>query len=132
MLLQGQILDSKEFYAPIITPFEAQLAFQPGKAWTGDYRLDFASLLNHEFENELRDVPQEEEARFSLVDGGLHSGATQTQAPSETQTSTQALVERQRMGLASRQAEGHLMQVRFCNSFVTRISYTVPCIYGNL
>ena len=26
---QGQIMDSKEFYAPIITPYEAELAFLP-------------------------------------------------------------------------------------------------------
>ena len=44
--LQGQILDSKEFYAPIITPYEAQLAFLPERPDTNSsYRLDFDSLL---------------------------------------------------------------------------------------
>jgi hypothetical protein len=41
---QGQILDSKEFYAPIITPFEAQMAFL-GTDWNGsEYSLDFGPL----------------------------------------------------------------------------------------
>ena len=42
---QGMILDSKEYYAPIITPFEAHLAFAGGAEWTGEYRLDFAAVL---------------------------------------------------------------------------------------
>ena len=41
---QGMILDSKEYYAPIITPFEAHLAFSGDAEWTGDYSLDFSSL----------------------------------------------------------------------------------------
>ena len=43
---QGQILDSKEFYAPIITPFEAQLAFAPdGSAVQARYSLGFDDLM---------------------------------------------------------------------------------------
>lgn len=43
---QGQIWDSKEFFAPIITPYEAQLAFSPGNTDTsGPYPQDFAGLL---------------------------------------------------------------------------------------
>ena len=43
--MQGQILDSKEYYAPIITPYEAQLAFSAGAKWTGEYSLEFDSVL---------------------------------------------------------------------------------------
>ena len=47
--MQGMILDSKEFYAPIITPYEAQLAFLPEGADTdGSFRLDFDSLLEQQ------------------------------------------------------------------------------------
>ena len=42
---QGMILNSKEYYAPIITPFEAHLAFAGGAEWTGEYHLDFAAVL---------------------------------------------------------------------------------------
>lgn len=43
---QGQILDSRELYAPIITPYEAELAFC-GRDWDGStYRLDFGVLLD--------------------------------------------------------------------------------------
>ncbi len=35
----------QDFYAPIITAYEAHIAFAPGQSWTGDYRTDFACLL---------------------------------------------------------------------------------------
>ena len=35
----------QEFYAPIITAYEAHIAFAPGQEWTGDYRMDFSCLL---------------------------------------------------------------------------------------
>ncbi len=41
---QGMILDSKEYYAPIITPYEAYMAFSGDLEWNGDYSLDFSSL----------------------------------------------------------------------------------------
>ena len=46
---QGQIMDSKEFYAPIITPYEAQLAFSSVNPDTsGPYRQDFAGVLEEQ------------------------------------------------------------------------------------
>ena len=42
----GLILDdSKEYFAPVITPWEALLAFAGGKEWTGEYKLGFQCLL---------------------------------------------------------------------------------------
>ncbi|GAA6004374.1 2-(3-amino-3-carboxypropyl)histidine synthase [Rhodotorula paludigena] len=42
---ENSMVDSKEFLRPIVTPFELELALT-SKAWTGDYILDFASLLH--------------------------------------------------------------------------------------
>eukprot|EP00887_Chlorella_sp_A99_P000266 scaffold13.g266.t1 len=43
---QGQVLDSKEYLAPIITPHEAMLAFSPESQWDeAAYRLDFEGVL---------------------------------------------------------------------------------------
>jgi diphthamide biosynthesis protein 2 len=40
---QTALLDSREFLAPIITVFEAELAFTPGSAWQpGAYRTGFS------------------------------------------------------------------------------------------
>ena len=51
------ILDSKEYYAPIITPYEAQLAFTPeGAVMDGGFRLDFDSLLDKQ--QKVRRLPR--------------------------------------------------------------------------
>ncbi|BGP08710.1 Diphthamide biosynthesis protein 2 [Rhodotorula toruloides] len=41
---ENSMIDSKDFLRPIVTPFELELALT-SKAWTGDYILDFAQLL---------------------------------------------------------------------------------------
>ncbi|KAI3746667.1 hypothetical protein L6452_09106 [Arctium lappa] len=64
---QTALLDSKEFLAPVITPFEAILAFTRGSEWTGKYVMEFQDLAASTFvgiEN------QEKEARFSFLQGG--------------------------------------------------------------
>jgi diphthamide biosynthesis protein 2 len=44
---QGQILDSKEYLAPIITPHEAMLAFSEEYEWKeSEYKLDFDHILS--------------------------------------------------------------------------------------
>lgn len=39
------LLDSKEFYRPVVTPYEAHVALSDGVEWTGEYLLDYARLL---------------------------------------------------------------------------------------
>ncbi|GJP32242.1 hypothetical protein CLOM_g16836 [Closterium sp. NIES-68] len=36
---EGVLVDSREFYAPVVTPFEALMAFEEGREWTGEYRM---------------------------------------------------------------------------------------------
>ncbi|XVF50541.1 hypothetical protein PTKIN_Ptkin04bG0109300 [Pterospermum kingtungense] len=64
---QTALLDSKEFLAPVITPFEAMLAFNRRSKWTGTYIMEFQDLFNS-FPLELSKQP--EEARFSFLKGG--------------------------------------------------------------
>jgi diphthamide biosynthesis protein 2 len=50
---QGQILDSKEYLAPIITPHEAMLAFTEESEWKeSEYRLDFDHILSNTADKE--------------------------------------------------------------------------------
>ncbi|NXU52623.1 DPH2 synthase, partial [Turnix velox] len=41
----NSLLDSTEFYRPILTPYELELACNPAREWTGDYFTDFRDLL---------------------------------------------------------------------------------------
>lgn len=69
---QGQILDSKDYLAPIITSHEAMLAFT-GTTWDrGNYRLDFDSLDQNAM---VHQGP-----RFSLLDGQHHELQTTVRA----------------------------------------------------
>lgn len=64
---QTALLDSKDFLAPIITPFEATLAFNRGSEWTGKYIMEFQDLVGSTLVG--IDIPTKE-ARFSFLKGG--------------------------------------------------------------
>ncbi|KAJ4972227.1 hypothetical protein NE237_005326 [Protea cynaroides] len=64
---QTALLDSKEFLAPVITPFEAFLAFSRGRQWTGEYVMEFRDLIAYP---SLQVSDKLEEARFSFLQGG--------------------------------------------------------------
>ncbi|KAJ7260523.1 hypothetical protein O6H91_Y407500 [Diphasiastrum complanatum] len=68
------LLDSKEYFAPVLTPFEANLAFVRGQQWTGAYDFDFKKLFcttDHEQGREPIDEThiKDEEPRFSFLKG---------------------------------------------------------------
>jgi len=42
---ENSLIDSKEFFRPIITPFEMELACNPQRQWMGTCQLDFRQLL---------------------------------------------------------------------------------------
>lgn len=67
---QTALLDSKEFLAPVITPFEAVLAFTRGRQWTGEYVMEFRNLINSSLSEPINSTTEEEEARFSFIQGG--------------------------------------------------------------
>lgn len=76
---QTALLDSKEYLSPVITPFEAELAFSQKRAWTGEYRLDFSGLRGLEAGNgvvqEDGSGDEDDEPRFSLVSGAYEPGS---------------------------------------------------------
>eukprot|EP00124_Ichthyophonus_hoferi_P001978 Ihof_evm10s120 gene=Ihof_evmTU10s120 len=42
---ENVLIDSKEYYRPVVTPFEMELACVKGKEWTGNYTTDFHDIL---------------------------------------------------------------------------------------
>lgn len=42
---ENSLLDSSEFYRPVVTPFEMELACNKHREWTGEYVTDFRDLL---------------------------------------------------------------------------------------
>lgn len=42
---QNSLLDSTDFYRPLVTPYEMEMACNPARAWAGSYITDFRHLL---------------------------------------------------------------------------------------
>lgn len=42
---QNTLMDSKEYFKPIITPYELHLALSENEEWTGQYKTDFREVL---------------------------------------------------------------------------------------
>ncbi|KAF9189362.1 Diphthamide biosynthesis protein 2 [Haplosporangium sp. Z 767] len=89
---ENSLIDSKEFYRPIVTPYELEIALSKSREWTGDYVTDFQQLLPDEDkigvdkvkisqaqldaasdredgDSEDRDSDEDERPHFSLVTG---------------------------------------------------------------
>ncbi|CAN6621575.1 2-(3-amino-3-carboxypropyl)histidine synthase subunit 2 [Trichomonascus vanleenenianus] len=59
--LGGIIVDSDEFYKPIITPYELSLALQREITWTGKWLIDFEAVLNEYGEETKGDAGSDSE-----------------------------------------------------------------------
>lgn len=42
---ENSLVDSSEFYKPVVTPYEMELACNPEREWTGQCVLEFRELL---------------------------------------------------------------------------------------
>lgn len=69
---QTVLLDSKEYLAPLITPFEAELAFVDGKEWTGAFNLELGQLPKPR--EEL--LQNGDDARTPFTDDGDQNAST--------------------------------------------------------
>lgn len=90
---ENSLIDSREFYRPIVTPYELEIALSKSREWTGEYITDFQQLLpedgqmgvdkvrisqaqleaasDHEDDDQESDEEGNEVPHFSLVTGQL-------------------------------------------------------------
>ncbi|KAJ1304766.1 hypothetical protein OPQ81_005903 [Rhizoctonia solani] len=70
---ENSVIDSKEFYRPIVTPFELEIALGADRSWTGEYVLNFDQILSRQKANDVLDEQLSDEdpdrPSFSLVTG---------------------------------------------------------------
>ncbi|KAJ1848867.1 Diphthamide biosynthesis protein 2, partial [Coemansia sp. RSA 2708] len=67
---ENSLVDSKEFFQPVVTPYEMLLALSRSREWSGDYITDFHSFLE-ESELDQDFGGDDDEPHFSLVTGKL-------------------------------------------------------------
>uniref|UniRef100_H3GMD4 2-(3-amino-3-carboxypropyl)histidine synthase subunit 2 n=1 Tax=Phytophthora ramorum TaxID=164328 RepID=H3GMD4_PHYRM len=89
---QNTLMDSKEFYKPIVTPYELQLALSPTEEWDGQYKTDFREVIPA-LEQTAQIVEQadgdDEDADkpfFSLVSGTYKTSSRTTASDREATT----------------------------------------------
>ena len=72
---ENSLIDSKEFYKPIVTPYEMEIACLRKRSWTGDYVTDFRDLLpgSDFFVEAEEDFSDENEPEYSLVTGEMRT-----------------------------------------------------------
>ncbi|XP_042321774.1 2-(3-amino-3-carboxypropyl)histidine synthase subunit 2 isoform X2 [Sceloporus undulatus] len=73
---QNSLLDSSDFYRPLITPYEMELACNPARIWTSSYVTDFRHLLpgacdHTPFPDKVSE--KDSEPTISLITGELRS-----------------------------------------------------------
>ena len=63
------LMDGRDYMQPIITPYEASIAFTSGKMWMGEVKLDFASVPSPGDEAPDDDDDDDDEPEYSLIYG---------------------------------------------------------------
>ncbi|ETP32484.1 diphthamide biosynthesis protein 2 [Phytophthora nicotianae P10297] len=90
---QNTLMDSKEYYKPIVTPYELQLALSLSEEWDGQYKTDFSEVIPA-LDQTAQSVEQaavdgEDEADkpfFSLVSGTYKTASHSTAVDREATT----------------------------------------------
>ncbi|KAJ2443088.1 Diphthamide biosynthesis protein 2 [Coemansia sp. RSA 2424] len=95
---ENSLIDSREFFSPVVTPYEMQLALSKSRQWTGDYVTDFHAFLD-DAERELAeeansvatdDEDDEDKPHFSLITGTFKQNR-RFNDPRSSQSNTSAL-----------------------------------------
>ncbi|KAI8509022.1 Diphthamide biosynthesis protein 2 [Branchiostoma belcheri] len=69
---ENTLIDSSEFYRPVVTPFEMELACNSCREWTGEYVTDFRELLPGAPSHvPMSEGTGEDETDVSLISGGM-------------------------------------------------------------
>jgi diphthamide biosynthesis protein 2 len=68
---ESSLVESKDFYRPLITPFELELALTDDKdrLWSGDWRSDFDAVLEREADTRTSDILVDQNEGKSIENG---------------------------------------------------------------
>ncbi|CAN9506487.1 unnamed protein product [Ophioblennius macclurei] len=100
---ENSLLDSSDFYKPVVTPFEMEVACNTQREWSEEYVTDFRHLLpGGRSHVPLADQQDEnDETDVSLITGALRSRNLLNDEPAETPNSYSVVLRNQTMTVAN-------------------------------
>ncbi|XP_072023483.1 2-(3-amino-3-carboxypropyl)histidine synthase subunit 2-like [Amphiura filiformis] len=109
---ENSLLDNQEFYKPVLTPFEMELACNRAREWTGDYVTDFRQILP----GASKHVPlpadnTPSETDVSLITGNLRTLGTDDDTESSV-GDAKAVVARDNMAITTHSSAGEYLAGR--------------------
>ncbi|KAK1947119.1 2-(3-amino-3-carboxypropyl)histidine synthase subunit 2 [Phytophthora citrophthora] len=137
---QNTLMDSKEYYKPIVTPYELQLALSPSEEWDGQYKTAFNEVIPalEQTTHSVETTTGEDDADkpfFSLVSGTYKTSTHSTTdrdttayaltAPGESDASTALQVKNEHSELTTYRSEaGDYLATREYQGLDPRIGKT--------
>lgn len=98
---ENSLVDSSEFYKPIVTPFEMEVACNPNREWSEEYVTDFRHLLpGGQSHVPLAELQEYTEADVSLISGDLRRQCLYSE-PDRTSASSSLVLRNQTMTVAT-------------------------------
>mmetsp|Transcript_16967 Transcript_16967/g.27461 ORF Transcript_16967/g.27461 Transcript_16967/m.27461 type:complete len:475 (-) Transcript_16967:25-1449(-) len=98
---QNTLIDSKEFFQPVVTPIEVEIALGY-REWSTQYSCNFNDLLLNGDHGPLEKDEDDDAPHFSLATGGLVS------VNKLTPVQSQAAIEETNSSALTRKTEGHI------------------------
>ncbi|KIJ62516.1 hypothetical protein HYDPIDRAFT_114653, partial [Hydnomerulius pinastri MD-312] len=136
---ENSVIEAKEFYRPMITPFELEVALQAEGTWSNRYVLDFGRLIaeyadgNNDENEEVDSDP--DQPTFSLITGKYRHakrfGGIPDQQSDDANASPSALVVRNQNGTMttlSDSAAAMFLQSRSYQGLDARVGEDAPSI----
>ena len=104
---ENSIFDSKEYLAPVITPFELDVALNEDRDWTGQFVANFNEILP----KGNKHIPFRHEARtdISLISGKIRNTSLDSE---ETDSSSALATQETAVSVLHRSGGGEFLQER--------------------
>lgn len=126
---ENSLLDSSEFYRPVVTPFEMELACNKHREWTGEYVTDFRELLpggsSHVgFPEPSQSATEEETTDVSLITGALRSCSTNSSEMMHNSETSSLVLRNQTLTVANTNAAASFLAGRSWQGLETKLGQT--------
>ncbi|XP_038580519.1 2-(3-amino-3-carboxypropyl)histidine synthase subunit 2 isoform X2 [Micropterus salmoides] len=111
---ENSLLDSSEFYKPVVTPFEMEVACNKKREWSEEYVTDFRQLLpGGQSHVPLADQQEEgSETDVSLITGALRRQNLLISEPAESSCGSSVVLRNQTLTVANTNSAASFLAVR--------------------